>query len=591
MTWLGDVSSKGFALSRAHIIGVALSGSLLFSYLITGRCMVRLAFVVALDWMVVNLLNKVTDWKEDAVNDIPHHKIAASSSMLILVPCLVVLGASLWYNGINRLFYARVVGHLLGFVYNFRVIPWVSLYGCSLYRLKDTYHLKNLASCTGFLITLFLYPIVANGGLPEETRPSTIFALMAFFAPLEICFEIMFDIRDVEGDRIAKCNSYPVVDGLRWSKRLILVLEFLSLLSLAFGFATNVLQFRHVVLGLGPVIQFAGLQLMERYGYTEENIVKITWTYCALQLIYLVIEHTMGSFEPIVEITTPRFLLPCLLLIGWLQKIQYSHNSSDYWWTFGCIAAAAVLAENSAIEVYHYYQYDASWELFIGQVPVHVILIWPQVIMGEYNLLKMNLKLRGWPVVLFGCIDVFNMAFVIEFICVNAGLWTWKLPNIWGVPLIGCMGWALFAGGIFACLEFPTESHIANTLRMPFVASFWVHFGVIAFWELKWNKLIEGVPIDPKLVLEFISFFFMFATVIYHGFPGLKKAANITLASEFPRLIAYLTLTLILIRTGPHERRVEHLVFLFLFSGFGLTLPIGYPSFLREQAAVGKKES
>ena len=62
---------KTFAsISRLHIVAIAALGTLTFGWLFTGERPWLLAAVCALDWFLVNLLNRVVDLKEDAANQI-----------------------------------------------------------------------------------------------------------------------------------------------------------------------------------------------------------------------------------------------------------------------------------------------------------------------------------------------------------------------------------------------------------------------------------------------------------------------------------------------------------------------------------------
>ena len=52
--------------------------------------------------------------------------------------------------------------------------------------------------------------------------------LIGFFLPLEITYEILYDLRDVNGDRALEVPTFPVVHGVAWSHRAIDLLLVLS---------------------------------------------------------------------------------------------------------------------------------------------------------------------------------------------------------------------------------------------------------------------------------------------------------------------------------------------------------------------------
>src|SRR5579863_10338767 len=57
-------------VTRAHIVAIASLGTLTFGWLFTGERPWLIAAVSALDWFLVNLLNRVVDLREDAQNGV-----------------------------------------------------------------------------------------------------------------------------------------------------------------------------------------------------------------------------------------------------------------------------------------------------------------------------------------------------------------------------------------------------------------------------------------------------------------------------------------------------------------------------------------
>jgi hypothetical protein len=72
-------------ISRLHIVAVAALGTFTFGWLFSGAHLWLLSGVCALDWFLVNLLNRVVDLKEDQANQITGTAFVAKHKRLILI--------------------------------------------------------------------------------------------------------------------------------------------------------------------------------------------------------------------------------------------------------------------------------------------------------------------------------------------------------------------------------------------------------------------------------------------------------------------------------------------------------------------------
>jgi len=112
------------------------------------------------------------------------------------------------------------------------------------------------------------------------------------------------------------------------------------------------------------------------------------------------------------------------------------------------IATAAWITEDTCIRLYGFYAYDNhAWTLFIDQVPLLVVCIWPVVVTCALDLGRaLDVAPSRWPLLLFVLVVV--DAWFIEPIAVFAGLWSWTEDGTFGVPVIGVLGWGCFACGV-----------------------------------------------------------------------------------------------------------------------------------------------
>jgi hypothetical protein len=115
---------------------------------------------------------------------------------------------------------------------------------------------------------------------------------------------------------------------------------------------------------------------------------------------------------------------------------------------FALVSVACWMAEESCILLYKFYTYDPSWSLFLDQVPLLIILIWPVIIHSAWDLASQLLHPGHKCVPLAAGAIVFTDAALLEPVAVNAGLWSWNEPGIFHVPVIGILGWGYFA---FCC--------------------------------------------------------------------------------------------------------------------------------------------
>ena len=273
------------SVGRLHIVAIASLGTFTFGWLFTGRYLWAVAAVCALDWFVVNLLNRVVDVQEDRVNRIPGVELVARHRRALLAVGLGLLGASV--VGLHLVWPAltplRLGYHALGFAYNWRLLPGRR-------RIKQTYFFKNAASATGFLITVFGYPLAVTGWtsalFPPGVSWATIGVTAVFFFLFELSYEAIYDLRDVAGDAAEGVRSYAVVHGSVTATRIVEGLLVSSMAVLALGFATGVIPWRIFVMVVAPIVQFVLVRHYLRRGLTSSDCIFLTWLGASLLAAY-----------------------------------------------------------------------------------------------------------------------------------------------------------------------------------------------------------------------------------------------------------------------------------------------------------------
>jgi 4-hydroxybenzoate polyprenyltransferase len=273
------------SISRLHIVAIAAMGTFTFGWLFTGQYPWLLTLVCALDWFLVNLLNRVVDLAEDEANQITGTDFVARHRRKISIAgfVLLLLSFPLVHVLAPQITLLRGGYHALGLAYNYPLLPGGR-------RIKQLYFWKNTASAMGFVLTVFLYPIASAGWgakpMPLGIDAKTMFLSGGFFVLFELSYEVIYDLRDEEGDRAASVNTYPVVHGRRGAVHIIDGLLAASLLFLIVGYALGSVPWRIFIMSAAPLIQWVLYKRALKRGISKEDCIRLTWLGTALLFGY-----------------------------------------------------------------------------------------------------------------------------------------------------------------------------------------------------------------------------------------------------------------------------------------------------------------
>jgi len=180
----------------------------------------------------------------------------------------------------------------------------------------------------------------------------------------------------------------------------------------------------------------------------------------------------------------------CLIIMMFylIMRLHGVPNKTNILLRFAAVATAAWIAEDSAIRLYGFYQYSPHWSVFVDQVPLMVMLIWPIVVDSAIVMAGGGTeKHRALTTVLVGAL-VLSDASLIEPVAVFSGLWSWNAPGLFGVPPIGVFGWAFFAFAVTGIVRrLATNDHM-KLLLIPLLAPLATHALLLAAWwsSLRW---------------------------------------------------------------------------------------------------------
>ena len=249
-------------------MAIAALGCLTFGRMFSGELLWAVAAVCALDWFLVNFVNRAVDLPEDLANRVPGVAWMAGRRWPVLAAFATLFASFVLVQAVlPALLPWRIAYHALGLAYNYPLLGR---------RLKQIYGVKNLASASGFLLTSFAYTLASAEA--SLVAPISILLLGAFFLAFEVSYEVIYDLRDADGDRLARVPTFPAVHGERRAHSIAEVLALASIAPLAAGWADGMLAWGHVVVGVAPVVQVLLLRRwMERGGVTSVDCVRLTW--------------------------------------------------------------------------------------------------------------------------------------------------------------------------------------------------------------------------------------------------------------------------------------------------------------------------
>lgn len=277
----------GTALSimRYHIMLVAMTATLAFGWLMTGEYPFAIAGVVGLDWFLINLFNRVTDIEEDLENGIVGTEEVAKRRRLLTIALFALQLGSLAITAFvaPRLLPFRVVVQAIGLAYSYRLVPTPSGWK----RLKELYFLKNFGSAVLFVLTCFVYPLAQAAWHPIISW-GAIAALVVFFVPFELTYEILYDLRDLPGDRAAGIPTYPVVHGQAIAVRIIDGLLLLAAGTIIAAIGAKALGMREGLMLVAPLAQWIFYRPRVARGLTSHDCIVLTHLGSAQLVLFLI---------------------------------------------------------------------------------------------------------------------------------------------------------------------------------------------------------------------------------------------------------------------------------------------------------------
>ncbi len=276
------------AITRFHILLIGAVAAVMFGWMMTGRYLWVVGALAGLDWFLINLMNRVTDIDEDLRNGIRGTERVARRRVAITVGSFTLLVGSIVATHLvwPALTPWRIAVQVIGLGYNYKLVPTPR----GLSRFKEIYFFKNFGSSVLFVLTGFVYPLAlaTDLGVPRLLGWPAITVLVLFFIPFELTYEILYDLRDLEGDRAEGVPTYPVVHGVARSVQIIDGLLVGSSVVLLVGIGAGWLGLRELLMLLAPVLQWVIYKRWYRRGLTPRDCIVLTHLGTAQLVLFLV---------------------------------------------------------------------------------------------------------------------------------------------------------------------------------------------------------------------------------------------------------------------------------------------------------------
>ena len=251
--WLVTTVEDAISFLTITSIFIAIIAFLLpyFSFLLYGvKVNFNLLLASSLAIFAIYSLNKLTDIKEDSVNVPDRAGFIEKNKRFVtwatIVSYIAALSLSFLQNPLSV--FVILFPFCMGIVYSIKILG---------FRLKDITGIKNIVVALPWAVIGTFLPLAIS-------FREFVVILLIFYLFFIKCFinTVLFDIRDIEGDRMSGVRTIPVVFGRKKTKNLLLILNSTLMPWLAFSYLAGLFhQYLFVLIfaiayGYGYILHF-----------------------------------------------------------------------------------------------------------------------------------------------------------------------------------------------------------------------------------------------------------------------------------------------------------------------------------------------
>ena len=224
LLFLAFVSASGLA-SAAVFMGTPIDTVLILS----SACIT----------FTIYSINRYTD-REDIFNSEEHSTFFQRFDFILWISFILLLVSLVWLFLVKKLTWHHIIIIVVGLAYSLKIVPGFASGKILWTRLKDICIVKSVFvaliwGTSFFLINWCVYPECVK-------HPVILFMLMGNFSFATFTATVFTDIRDTEGDRIAKVPTIPVKFGIENTFKYAILLP-----SLIFVLISSILTSYHLL--------------------------------------------------------------------------------------------------------------------------------------------------------------------------------------------------------------------------------------------------------------------------------------------------------------------------------------------------------
>jgi len=208
-----------------------------------------LVLLVFLNTFSIYTINKYTDINEDKINNPERYNFFIKNKRIITILALLSFLISFLISLFYDLFiiFLTLLPLLLGILYSIKIIP--SSKGGIRKSLKDIFLVKNfIISLTWATRILYITPVIGFN--------LQLIGLFFFVFILESIANIAFDVRDVEGDKLADVKTLPTRLGVPKTIKILILLDLFLLIFGLFLFVYSIFSFKIMILSFSMFFYF-----------------------------------------------------------------------------------------------------------------------------------------------------------------------------------------------------------------------------------------------------------------------------------------------------------------------------------------------
>lgn len=169
-------------------------------------------------------INKLTDIKEDSINLLDRAEFTTKNWHYIIFMVIISSLAALYISLLHSLFAIFIIffPFCVGFVYSIKIAN---------FRLKDVFCIKSISVALAWAVVGTFIPVIVHSSDFITISAIFYFSFIKFFI-----YTVLFDVRDIEADRLNNVITLPVFLGINKTKNLLFLLNSTFIIWLIFSY-------------------------------------------------------------------------------------------------------------------------------------------------------------------------------------------------------------------------------------------------------------------------------------------------------------------------------------------------------------------